>query len=101
MRKNKNKFKLATVKEYSVWILLAGFVVFNIFSTIETATTGAEIANLEEKQAVLLGENRAFSDQIVNQSSLITIETKAQEMGYAKPQNLIYIAEKEVVAKLP
>lgn len=101
MRKNKNKSILATVKEYFVWILLAGFVVVNIFSTIETATTGAEIMNLEEKQETLIRENRTFSDQIVNQSSLMTIETKAQELGYSKPQNVIYIAEKEVVAKLP
>lgn len=99
--RNKNKLNLIKIKEYGLWLILFLLVIFNVYTTIETATSGAQIVNLEKREQALANEKRLSSEEITKKSSLSSVEQKAQEMGYQKPQNIVYVSQKEVVAKLP
>jgi len=101
MTKNKNESKLINAKEYGLWLILFLLVIANVYLTVETATSGAQIVSLEKKEQILANEKRLSSEEIIKKSSLSSIQQKAQEMGYRKPQNIVYISQKEVVAKLP
>jgi hypothetical protein len=78
-------------------VLTAGFV----YLTVETATSGAVLSDLERKETLLTEENRELSETIAKASSLNILETKTTELGYNKPSNILYITGKEEVAKLP
>lgn len=73
----------------------------SVFLTIETATSGAYLAQLEQEEAGLIKEKRMLNGQIVKASSLLSTGKKAQYLGFKKPSRIIYITEKEAVAKLP
>lgn len=78
-------------------VIVAGF----IYLTVETATSGAVLSDLEHKEAVLTEENRTLSDAITKASSLNSLEVKTGELGFSRPSNILYITGKEEVAKLP
>ncbi len=97
MKRTKRKIKNTTILLPILAVL--AFVV--VFLTIESATSGAQIAQFEQEEAVLTKQNRELSDQLVKASSLITLGEEAEILGFKKPSQVIYITEKEVVAKLP
>lgn len=80
---------------------LVAFGVFTVYLTIEVATSGAKLAELERRAAELAAENQKISGEIVRSSSLKDLGEKAEEMGFSKPSGVVYISEKEAVAKLP
>jgi Tfp pilus assembly protein PilN len=75
--------------------------VVTVFFAVEQATRGSEIAMLEKEEAVLTNQKKELTERLVQISSLNETEKKAAELGFVKPTNLIYISEKEAVAKLP
>ena len=97
MKRTKRKIKHTTILLPILAVL--AFVV--VFLTIEAATSGAQVAQFEQEEAVLTKQNRELSDQLVKASSLITLGEEAEILGFKKPSQVIYITEKEVVAKLP
>lgn len=97
MKRTKRKIKNTTI----LLPILAAFAFVVVFLTIEVATSGAQLAQLEQEEAVLTKQNRELSDQLVKASSLITLGEEAKVLGFKKPSQIIYVTEKEVVAKLP
>ena len=97
MKRTKRKIKNTTI----LLPILAAFAFVVVFLAIEAATSGAQIAQLEQEEAVLTKQSRELSDQLVKASSLITLGEEAEVLGFKKPSQIIYITEKEVVAKLP
>lgn len=81
--------------------ILIIFGLFTVYLTIEVATSGARLAELERQAAELAGENQRLSGEIVRSSSLKDLGAKAEEMGFVKPSEVVYISADEVVAKLP
>lgn len=89
-------------KNYLLISLLIIFVVANVFYTIGIATSSAEVAKYERDEEELVSQNQSLGEQIMNKSSLRTIEITASELGFAKPQKVIYITQSEAVAaRLP
>jgi cell division protein FtsL len=103
--RRKNKFvqvKSDNPKRQLVfYIAVFVFVAFTVFSTIQTATNGARLANLEMQEQSLSSENRELSDECAKSSSLTNIYKKADELGYIKPQNILYANKQLPVAQLP
>jgi len=97
MKRTKRKIKNTTILLPILAVL--AFVV--VFLTIEAATSGAQVVQFEQEEAVLTKQNRELSDQLVKASSLITLGEEAEILGFKKPSQIIYITEKEIVAKLP
>ena len=81
--------------------VLVLFGIFTVYLTIESATSGAQLAELERKAAEIARENQRLSGEIVRSSSLKDLGKKAEEMGFIKPQEVVYISADEAVAKLP
>lgn len=81
--------------------ILVIFGLATIFLTIEAATSGAKLANLEQKANLLARDNENLEQQLVTSSSLTDLGKKADELGFAKPQSVLYISNQEAVAKLP
>jgi hypothetical protein len=81
--------------------VLVVFGILTVYLTIEAATSGAKLADLERKAIELSAENQKLSNQLVRSSSLKDLGEKAEDMGFSKPSEVVYISEKEAVAKLP
>lgn len=81
--------------------ILSMFIVATVFFAIEASTLGAHLAKLENEEVVLIREKQEYSDLLINSSSLSGMGKKAEELGFIKPSDVIYISEKEAVAKLP
>lgn len=86
------------MRVYLTWIVSGVFIVATVFLTLTTATSGAEIAKLEDEEANLVSLNRELSDQIVMASSLSATSEKAESLGFAKPEKVLYISSQSTVA---
>jgi hypothetical protein len=104
-RKVQDNSKKKTVAGFDVpaamFPIVALFVIATVFFTIEVSTLGAQLAELEREETNLIKEKQDLSNQLVNSSSLSEMGEKAEDLGFKKPSEVIYISEKEAVAKLP
>ena len=91
--------KFTNLRAYGLWVIVGVLLISSVILTIDTATSGAEIAKLEKTQAALLLENSTLTDSLVKSSSLNTVDGKAKELGFAQPNNIIYLSPKEAVAQ--
>jgi cell division protein FtsB len=79
-------------------ILIAGTVLV----TIDSVTKSAEINQLAQEEQQMSLETKDLAEKIVEASSLNNVGIKANELGYSKPQNIVYIGENEgVAARIP
>lgn len=98
-----NKRKTTTIFNVSMALfpILAIFVIATVFFAIEASTLGAHLAKLENEESMLIKEKQEYSNQLINSSSLSGMGENAEQLGFKKPSDIIYISEKEAVAKLP
>ena len=82
-------------------VVLAVFAVVQLFLTLQTVSSGAKLASLEQKEEDLTKENKELTLQLVEASSLTKLSEKAIDFGFAKPQSTVYLTQEENVAKLP
>jgi hypothetical protein len=75
-------------------LLIAGTVLV----TIDSVTKSAEINQLSQEEQQLSLTKKELAEKIVEASSLNNVGTKANELGYSKPQNIVYVGENEGVA---
>ena len=97
IEKNKKTFKKAKL----LWLLAAPFIAGVIFVTVEMASSGATLSKLEKEEAFLISENQKLGDELIQASSLSQFEGASESLGFIKPANIVYITEKDIVAKLP
>lgn len=98
---NKKNSLCLNLKKTVFFLMIAGFMVSTIFLTVGTATSSSELVKLKEDESKLIEKRRELSEIIVSQSSLKTIEEESKLLGYTKPKEVIYVARKYFVAKLP
>jgi hypothetical protein len=86
-------------------IILVGIcgilAISSIFMTIETATSGVEVSNLQREETQLLSKKRSLEDTLVQSLSISELEQKSSDLGYVKPTTLVYTTPLQPVAKLP
>jgi len=82
-------------------LVIGLFLILVTFFTIETATAGAELSSLLRKEKELRDENRRLSGDLMQTSSLSSLELKAESLGFTKPTKILYIQEPAPVAKIP
>ena len=88
-------------KNYILLTVCGVLAVSSIFMTIESATSGLAVAKFEEKEIELLDEKRNLEEVLVKTLSVTELQEKSGEMGFAKPADLVYVAQTPPVAKLP
>lgn len=98
--KNKDRFNLKKLRVYILGGLCGVLAVLSIFMTIETATSGVEIADLQKKESRLIGEQQALQENLVENLSTSSLQEKSNEMGFVKVNNLVYVANAETVANV-
>ena len=85
--------------------ILIGFcgllVASSILMTVVSATSGAEVSDLQKQEALLLDDKRSLENTLVKTLSINQLQEKGNELGYVKPASLVYVAPPEAVAKLP
>lgn len=94
--KKKHKNRKTTL----LWIMLGLFLSLSIFFTIQTATSGAYISELEINGEEIMQENQLLKSKIISLSSLSNLGENASELGFTKPQKVIYITKDATVAKV-
>ena len=73
----------------------------SIFMTIEAATSGAEIADLQKKEAQLSNQQQDIEENLVENLSVNSLREKSTEMGFTKVSNLVYVSCGIPMASLP
>ncbi len=105
MKVNRKKQKKAIFgqinKRNIIWLFVAAFVSIQVLFTIQTASSGAKLAELEREEQSLIKSNQELSRYLVELSSLSEMEKTADELGFNKPVSTFYISMDEIVAKLP
>lgn len=84
-----------------VWMSVGLLILLQIYFAVQTATRGAELANLEIQQSKLAKANQGLAEQLVESSSLTKIQNQADSLGYVPSQKRIFIGGKDFFAKLP
>jgi cell division protein FtsL len=97
--KYKFGFKLNTKVLASM--VLGLFVVFYLFLTLQTVSSGTKLDSLEKTEQDLAKQNKDLTLQLVEASSLTKLSQKAQDLGFGKPQLTVYLTQEDAVAKLP
>ena len=85
-------------------LVFSTFVIFALSAvliTIETVSSGAEIANLEKTNKSLLSQKRELEESYVKTISMGDLQQKSVEFGFVKAENLMYLKGSDTVAKLP
>lgn len=100
-RTKKRKYIFNHKKPVFTWLILGVFVITTVFFMIQGAAHGATLANVEQQEAELTQSNQGLSRQLVEATSLSKIEQSAEELGFLKLLNTLYIQKDETVAVLP
>ncbi|MEK7470675.1 MAG: hypothetical protein AAB622_01595 [Patescibacteria group bacterium] len=85
-------------------LVLSTFVIFALSAvliTIESVSTGAEMASLEKTSNVLLAQRSELESAYVKSISMGDLQERSAELGFVKPEYLIYLTGRDSVAKLP
>jgi hypothetical protein len=93
--------KMFKLNKYFLWSLIGVFTAVNVYLTVEAATSGAEIAALEKKEAELTYQKSVYNEDLLRTTSLNDLAQKAAGLGFAKPVTIVYLNGEESVAQLP
>jgi hypothetical protein len=88
-------------KRNIAWFIVALFVGVQVLFAVQSATSGARLAELEYEEEELIKGNQEISQYIVESSSLSEMEETADELGFRKPDTTYYLTLEELVAQLP
>lgn len=89
------------MKNIILMTMVASLAVGSIFLSIDTATTGVEMAKLEKTESEFTSQKQDLEESLVKTLSATSLQEKSVELGFVKPDNLVYIASEQPVAKLP
>ena len=95
------KNSMKNLNKYVLIIFCGLLIVSSVLMTVVSATSSAEVSNLQKKEAQLSDDKRNLEDTLVKTLSMNQLQEKGNELGYGVPENLVYVAPPEAVAKLP
>ena len=88
------KILISKVREFSgVSLVVALTIVLflvNVFVAILSSSRGAEVVENERELAELVRENRSIQSRISEESSLTKLQEQMEELGFGKPEKIIY-----------
>ncbi len=83
--------KKISKKKMFFWVLpLAISLSFQLYVSNMTAGQGEELARIETQIQLVSRQNQILEEKITERSSLSIIEGRAQSLGLAKPESIIY-----------
>ena len=101
-KKNITRNKLISFSKKKLLLVLVFLLAsFHIVLALQTITSGAQLASLEQEEEKLVSKNKNLTYQLVNAYSLFQLREKAEGLGYMKPGSTLYLSNEDVFAKLP
>ncbi|QQG41158.1 MAG: hypothetical protein HYV90_03190 [Candidatus Woesebacteria bacterium] len=97
----KNTNKKGNLKNYILISICGVLAILSVAMTVETATSGLEIASFEKTEGSLIDTRRDLEETLVKTLSSRELQQKSEELGFTNPENLVYITQILPVAKLP
>ncbi len=97
--KQGNSSKILLTSKLSL-VLVGILIILQIFTAVQTSSSGAVLANLEKKELELIKQNQELSNAVIDNNSLLNIREKSEELGYSSPQETFYITDQDTVALL-
>ena len=91
----KKTFRLFKVLIF-VLILLG---IFQVIVSNQLANAGEKLTQIEEEIKILEEKNEWFKREIAISSSLTTIAEKAEEMGFLRVENFLYLTDEPFALK--
>lgn len=88
-------------KKYILVGICGILAISSVAMTVETSTSGLEIASFEKTEVDLVDTKRDLEETLVRALSSRELQQKSEELGFEKPANLVYITQILPVAKLP
>lgn len=86
------------VKKYILIGICGLLALSSVILTIEAATSGMEISELEKVESKLIARNSELEENLVRVVSLNELEKKGDSLGFVKASDLVYIKLEEPVA---
>jgi hypothetical protein len=88
---NYNARRLKASKKFFITLFGVLLIILNIFFTLQMSSLGVKVAILEKTYTSLEKENNLLSTKLVESSSLIRLQEKSTQLGFAKAQESLYI----------
>jgi len=104
MKKNnlvKNKVSVKNIKNYILVIVCGILIVSSVLMTIDTAASGAEIANLQKTETKLSDQKRVLEEGLVKGISMSDLQQKSIDLGFVKPETLVYVSGQDTSTAAP
>jgi len=90
-------------KTFRIFKILISILIFlGLFQVVvsnQLATAGEKLTQIDEKIRGLENENERLKREIAISSSLTTIAEKAEEIGFLKVENFLYLTEEPFAFK--
>ncbi len=91
----KNNVSIKSFKNYILIVVFGILVVSSVLITIDTAATGAEVANLQKTESKLTDQKRVLEESLVKGVSMAELQQKSIELGFVQPANLVYVSNSQ------
>lgn len=103
-RRNFNKGRLTIGVfglRFGLAIVFLVSIVGSVLFAVQIALASSRMAslNLEEKKLIL--EKKELEDKFAKGDSLLELATKAQEKGFYKSDNIVYLEGEKALAQIP
>jgi len=72
-------------------VIIAVLVVSNIAVSASLSTSGEHIRELEQQRDLLTEQNQDLKRSLLNHSSLLSLSSKAEALGFTTPKDIISI----------
>lgn len=95
------KLNIKNSRNYILLGVCGVLAIGSVILTIEVATSGAQIANLQSKELVLSDQKRQLEQELVKTISLGQLQEKSNELGFSKPTDTVYLSQVAPVANIP
>ena len=99
-RLKKRTVSFSNFKKIVIWITSLSLLIVVVFVTIESAATGAVLARLEEEEINLSLEKNYLTKTLAESTSLTKLGEESENMGFKKPQSILYIEGFDAQANL-
>lgn len=98
--RRKNKIGRGSKKIYFYVSAIVVVVITTVILAVQSATVGSELAYFEKQEKTLVSENAVLTDKLLRSESLEKFSAKAEELGFEKPTNIVYISDETEIAQI-
>ncbi|OGY12224.1 MAG: hypothetical protein A3F61_00485 [Candidatus Blackburnbacteria bacterium RIFCSPHIGHO2_12_FULL_41_13b] len=101
MRINKTEIKTKNRAWIVLFTILSVVIIAQLLASNYLAGKGEYLSLLEKKASLLTRENQTLQEELSQKASLTKLAVEAQDSGFTKAENIMYLDTSLPVAALP